>query len=518
MIIDKLKPFWTEEEAHRQAEIQQEADSILASVYDAHTHGESATEEQAKRLQELTIEEQAIREAVHERYIKGRSAKQLVADAKEIIEAIDQADFKKFIADQRSYRATLRAEGTPEDELAILNPFSVESFENCYSYIDLYVTLQKAALELMGDTAGKDMVRAYIRKRAALWYEEKRPANLPIVHAKAVDELAFMSTRSAEIDPIAHKATINRNGVKLELDLSKLTSPKAQLGVSTDKLLKTALNRFTAQNDFTHAEPGKLKRGVTIPLKEYAQLLGYDVEEHPTSTPEEAAREKKRAKAQLDNARRVVQKDQSILAAATLTWTETVKGKQKPLLNVNILSAQGVPHGQIVMVFNEDMAAHLAGAGLITYFPAALYKIRADQKNAYYMGLKTAEHYYMYSNQERGTYNKLKIETLLDVTDLPSYDEVMRTDRHWERRIKEPLEHNLDILKQVGYLKSWEYTHAKGIALTEEEAYNITSYQDFKALYLQYELESPIDNTERIEAKKQQRAIAAKRKATKKKS
>lgn len=521
MIIHKIQE--TEAERQRQQEILQEFDNIAAAIREATSNGGSATQEQRARLVELTEEKDKISRALLDRYAKSRSSKQLLEDAKEIIEAIEKADFEEFADNQAEYQAGLRAEGMSGQEIAILIPFTIKDFENCCNYISLYVSTQREALEARGETAGADKVRAFIRKRAGLWYEEKRPANLPIVHGKATDALALMNTRNAEIDSIAHKATINKNGVKLELDLSQLNNPQAKLGVNTDKLLKTAISRFTAQNSFTEQagldmDPQQLNRGVTIPLKEYAQLLGYDVEEHPTSTPEEAAREKKRAKAQLDNARKAVHKDLDILRNITLTWTEEIKGKSTKFIDILLLSGKGIPHGQITIIFNEDMARYLAAAGFISYFPAALYRIRADQPNAYYIGLKLTEHYYIDTNQLRGTHDRLSITKVLEATDLPTYQEVMDTDRHWERRIKEPLEHSLDILKHAGHLESWEYTHAKGIPLTDEEAGNITSYAAFSKLYVHYKLKNPVDATERLQAKKKALATKKKNKAQKKKS
>lgn len=60
-------------------------------------------------------------------------------------------------------------------------------------------------------------------------------------------------------------------------------------------------------------------------------------------------------------------------------------------------------------------------------------------------------------------------------------------------------------------LKDWKYTHARGVDLTEEEAYSITSYEDFIKLYLHFTPADKVDHTERITAKQEARAEARKK-------
>ena len=122
----------------------------------------------------------------------------------------------------------------------------------------------------------------------------------------------------------------------------------------------------------------------------------------------------------------------------------------------------------------------------------------------------------MDSNQIKGTADRISVPNLLAVTDLPSYEEVQRKDRgHWENRIKRYFEEALDTLTQEGILKDWEYTHAKGVPLTDEEAANITSYNKFIKLYLHFTPADEGDHAERIAAK--EKAKATKKSSTTKK-
>lgn len=512
MIIDKVLSYWTEEDRHKLEEIQREEESLIASI-----HGKRATQTQLNRWQALDDEANRLRGEVEDRYIKAHSKKAILADVEEIVTGIEKADFLARIAEQISQLATLKAEGAKEESLDILRKFTAENYENGYSFILYYLRVQLNALA--DDEANTDKVKAIIRKRVALWYVEPQPAYLPMAHGKATDALAFMSTRNATIDRITGTATIDKFGVQLAILM--LQELHATLGISTDKLLSTAIALFTKQNDFRHTKTQAPKREVTISLKEYAQLLGYDVEEHETSTPEEAEREKKRAKAQLDNARKAIRKDLDILHASTLTWEEPIKGKARDFARVSLVTFTGIRNGEIKIAFSPEIASYLAERNLITQYPTKLLRISGRQPTAYYIGRKLAEHYNIDNNQIRGTHDRISITALLAVTELPTYEEIMKQDRHWDRRIKEPLEQALDTLTQEGVLKNWEYTHAKGVPLTDEEASTITSYEDFSKLYLHFTPADKVDHTERIQAKQEAREETRKNKkkrATKKKS
>lgn len=511
MIIDKVLPYWTEEDRRKLEEIQREEEALIASI-----HGKRATQTQLNKWQALDDEANRLRGEVEDRYIKAHSKKAILADVEEIVTAIEKADFLARIAEQISQLATLKAEGAKDESLDILRKFTVENYENCYSFILYFLRVQLNALA--DDDTGTDTAKAIIKKRVALWYVEPQPAYLPMAHGKATDALAFMSTRNATIDRITGTATIDKFGVQLAI--VKLRELQTTLGISTDKLLSTAIATFTQQNDFRHTKTQTPKREVTIPLKEYAQLLGYDVEEHETSTPEEAEREKKRAKAQLDNARKAIRKDLDIIHASTLTWEEPIKGKARDFARVSLVTFTGIRKGVIKIAFSPEIASYLAERNLITQYPTKLLRISGRQPTAYYIGRKLAEHYNMDNNQIRGTHDRISIPAILAVTELPTYEEVTKQDRHWDRRIKEPLEQALDTLTQEGVLKDWEYTHAKGVPLTDEEASTITSYEDFAKLYLHFTPADKVDHTERIEAKQEARAEARKKRkrATKKKS
>lgn len=510
MIIDKVLPYWTDEDGQRLAELQREQEALLAELVER----KDVSKANLNKWHKLEEEANKIRAQVETRYIKSHSKKAILADVQEIVSAIEKEDFQNRIAERVRQLATLQADGAKEESLAQLRQFTVENYENCYSFILSCLRVQLNALN--DEEASVTKVRTIIEKRVGLWYINTKPAFIPMAHGKATDALAFMSTRNAVIDQITGNATIDKFGVQLViLELKKL---KTTLGISTDKLLSTAIAIFTQQNDFRHTKTKEPRRDVTIDLRGYATALGYDVEEHETSTPEEAEREKKRAKNELDNARKAIRKDLDVIHASTLTWEEPIRGSARDFDRISLVTRTAIKNGQIIIHFTPEIASYLAERNLITQYPTKLLGLDNRQRTAYYIGRKLIEHYNIDNNQIRGTHDRISIPAILAVTDLPSYEEVQEKDRgHWADRIKEPLETALDTLTAEQILIDWEYTHAKGIPLTEEEAYSINSYEDFVALYLHFTPADTVDHTERIHAKQEARAEARKRKRTTKK-
>lgn len=481
MIIDKVSPYWQEDDLRCLEEIRQKEKKIMTELAK-----ENITEKELSKLnlqrQENVKKEAKLREEVKGRYIKAHSKKQILEDIEEIVDAIEKEDFLSFLE---------------------VNAFT-ENYNSCFMFIFFCLSVQ---LEVIGnDKKYTEKAISIVKKKVALWYVEQKPY-LPMAHGKATDALALMSTRNAEVNRITGTATVKKHDVKL--DILKLEELKATLGISTDKLLSTAISAFTQQNDFQQYKKGKeLKREVSIPLKEYAQLLGYDVEEHKTSTPEEEKAEKLRVKRQLDNIRRTIKKDLDMIHACTLEWKECINGKEpRDFDRVSLVTRTAIKGGQIQIAFSPEIASYLAERNLITQYPVKLLRIDGRKTTAYYIGRKIMEHYSIDNNWSRGTQDRISISKLLEATDLDRYEELQSKDRgHWVERIKEPLEKALDTLTQEGILEDWEYTHAKGVALTDEEAGNITSYSDFAKLYLLFTPADKLNCAERIQAKQEAKA------------
>lgn len=345
--------------------------------------------------------------------------------------------------------------------------------------------------------------------------EAERESFLPMLHGKATDAIATMAGEMVTENKLNNTGVIEAGEVKLVIE--KFNELSGTLGVSTHKLLSTAVAGFTSLNHTGTSKRTASFNGVTIPLKEYALRCGYDVEEHPTASPEEEKKEALRAKRQLDNARRKINKDLAIMYGASLTWSERVRGKQGDYIDMRIIGAKGVRNGNIQVYFSQHFAEYLIQLPL-TQYPVALLGVDERNNNAYSMGLAMAEHYSMDNNHIKGTAQLLKVKTLLALTDLPSIEKVRALRVSWSGRIKEPFENSLDALTACGLLEDWRYSKSKGEELTDEEA-NFTSYEEWEDTLVQFTLRNAPDHTARLEARVEERkARQAKRRKTTKRS
>lgn len=344
---------------------------------------------------------------------------------------------------------------------------------------------------------------------------------LPSVHGKATDAIAQMAGKKIEKDLIAQSGSIKSGEVRLIVrEIDKLSGT---LGVSTHKLLSTGIACFTKNNNTGLGNSKGIRAlRVTFPLKEYALACGYDVQTRPKETPEEAEKEAQRAENALKNARRKIKKDLQLLLASSLTWEEKVKGKAGDFDAVNLLGRAGLKNGEILMEFSASMGEYLVQLPL-TQYPVALLGVDERNNNAYAMGLKMAEHCNMDSNQIRGTAHCLRVKTLLAVTNLPDPNSPAVKKVGWKARIKEPFETALDALTDT-LLESgdgWYYSHSKGERLTDKEAEEFSSYEEWANTLVFFALKDAPDHTPRLEAraqeKKEQQARSRKKTGKKKK-
>ena len=340
---------------------------------------------------------------------------------------------------------------------------------------------------------------------------------LPVLHGKATDAIARMSGSKPTPNPLNNTASIESGEVKLII--KSLDTLSGTLGVSTHKLLSTAIAGFTALNHTGTGKDRSIREAkVAIPLKEYAIQCGYDVEEHPTDTPEEAAKEAKRAKNALDNFRRKVKKDLELLYNASISWKEKVKGKEADFADIRILGGKGIRAGYINLEFTMSLAEYLIQLPLSQY-PQSLLILDERNDNAYNIGLKMAEHYSNDNNQIKGTAQLLKVKTLLEYTNLPPFSEVRAKRKSWEERLKEPFETALDALTACGLLEDWRYSHSKGAEMTDEEA-NFSTYEEWEEALVYFTLRNAPNHAPRLAtraAEKKARQAKTRRKRNPKK-
>ena len=489
MIIDKVSPYWQEDDLRRLEEIRQKEKRIMNDLAEG-----IVTNDTYSLIQNME-EEKKLKKTVESRYIKLHGKKQILADIEEIVNAIEKEDFLQFLAESVKSIASIEASGTSSAVVEHFRSMSVESYKNCFGFIVSYLNVQFEALK--NDKKYTEKAISIVKERVALWYVEQKPY-LPMLHGRATDAIACMTGRPLEKNLITRTASITRKEVKLVIkEIDKLSST---LGVSTHKLLSTAIAKFTKLN-----HTGLDKREMRYPdadisVKEYAKLLGYDIEPHKTNTLEDAEKEAKRAENALKEARKKINRDLDVLYSASVSWSEKVCGKSGDYMDVRLVEAKGIKNGFIKIRFSQTFANYLIKLPL-TQYPTALLRVDERNGNAYSMGLAMTEHYNLDNNQIRGTAHLLKVSTLLGLTTLPTVDSASVKKVGWETRIKEPFENSLDALTACGLLEDWRYSKSNGVELTEEEATSFTSYEEWADTLVYFSLKDAPDHTARLEAR-----------------
>jgi hypothetical protein len=272
---------------------------------------------------------------------------------------------------------------------------------------------------------------------------------------------------------------------------------KAGLRVSTQKLLDMCIILLTETNSYRGN--GELTTKISIPLSEYVALLGKNSIKH-----------------NVDDVRKRVKEDLETLYSISIEWSERNGKKNKDYEKMRIVTSQGIRCGKIYVGFSPEFADYLRHAYLMQY-PKTLLKIDERTPGSYYIGRKLALHYSIDNNVIRKTNGVIKIISLLNsCPSIPTFDEVRGSDRAYERRIKTPFISALNTLKSMKIIR-WECCDSEGVLFTEEQMKSI-EYDDFEQLYIRFEIESFPDQTERLEARAEEKRIKAevKRKYVKK--
>ncbi len=246
--------------------------------------------------------------------------------------------------------------------------------------------------------------------------------NLVVRHGFPTDTLATPE-QQVLVHPITGVVAENRRDLKIIYPESKTSAYR--LGVSTHKLFTKAIS--------------ELKTGSTcvrFPIKDYCNLVGY-----PTRT-----------KGQTTNAYNHIRMDLKKLHNITISWTNPADSKE--FKDISMVCEVGIQSGYIELEFSPSFAKWLLEQPIVTVCEP-LMKIDGRNKNAYSIGYKILTHRSI--NSRRTNKNRLKVETLLKVTNLPSYKQVLADGGSWQHRIKRPFEKALNVLKKAGVINGWAY-------------------------------------------------------------
>lgn len=305
--------------------------------------------------------------------------------------------------------------------------------------------------------------------------------NMLVRQGKPIMLFSDSGSKKLTLNDITNICEIKKDSVTLQI--KNYSDLKVCISINTHKLLSTAIAEFTRNNDYSKKE--KFNCRVHIPLREYAIKLGYTVKPQ-NNTKEEI----KRVKNILDNVRKNIKKNLELLSLISINWEG--KGKNKDFLISRVISGYGIKSGYIILDFSYSMAEMIM-AMPITYYPTALMKIDARNPNSYSMAEMMSHYYNISSNVKRGTNNRLRVETLLKRTNLPTYEEVLKNGRGWRERIKQPFENALDELVFCGVMKDWKYGCYAGGELNDVFREEIEDYKIFSSLLVVF---TPLDTVD----------------------
>ena len=214
---------------------------------------------------------------------------------------------------------------------------------------------------------------------------------------------------------------------ELEEYLSKELYDNGKANQSAGKLLDSFL--------ISMAEEGFNTPVAVLPLKEYAELTGKkDLKEL-----------RKRTKADMEILKRIYIREEP----RNKSSRNTGEGINTYLFG----GTEGIKNGKIIFKFNEDFFRIFAGQKNYLYMPVeALQSNEKKNPHTYLLYKKIIAHKRINAGKVRE--NKIKVKELYDFcVTLPRYEEVMKTTRQTDKRIIEPFERDLSVIKEF----SWHY-------------------------------------------------------------
>lgn len=208
-------------------------------------------------------------------------------------------------------------------------------------------------------------------------------------------------------------------------------------------------------------------------------------------------------------ARKQVKADLQELFDAKFSFQEKRKNGAQDYHDIRIIDSQGIRKGVITVSFGTAFYSILLSYPLMPY-PSQLWRLdNKKNPNSYYLLRRIAEHRNM--NDGKKNADIIAVKTLLAAAPfLPSYDEVLKTDRAFKRRIIDKLERDLDALEESF---TWHYCHSNNTPLSDAELETM-DYKLFESLNINVQWVDYPDQTARHE-RQAKKIEAAKSKAEK---
>ena len=307
---------------------------------------------------------------------------------------------------------------------------------------------------------------------------EPEQSIFPIIRqGTATNALTKTSSKRASIDKITGTATITQGDFVLTIpNFEELTG-----GLRTSAL--QLLDALT----IVLTESGAKSPNVALPLDKYIKQRGL--------SDRKATRKQS-------------VEDLDILYNVSISYKEKRGKKEHDFFDIRICDAKGIKNGIIHFSFGRAFYNILLGYPIMPY-PPQLLKINANKNpESFRLLRKIGEH----KNMNVGKKNEdiIAVKTLLSKSNFPTYEEVMSSDRHLNKRIIEPFERDMNALRDTF---DWEYCHSNNTPLTDEELFDF-SYSTFEGLLIKVYWHTYPDPTARLEAKAQRDEISKKKKRT----
>lgn len=235
----------------------------------------------------------------------------------------------------------------------------------------------------------------------------------------------------------------------LRISFENISGLGTGLKTTTHRLVDALMIRFT--------ETGSKEQVVSLSLDEYMKLCELK---------------------NFTEMRRQVNADLKTLLNMRISFQKS-SNREQSMNDISLCKDVKIKNNIIFFTLSDDFFIIMKTMPVMHY-PEKLFKINLKKNpNSYYFLKKISEHKKM--NYFKKNADTISVRTLLGCTpELPSYDEVVNTDRAVGRRIIEPFERDMNELSD---LLRWEYCHASGAKLTDEELLNF-SYHIFFGLLI----------------------------------
>ena len=265
--------------------------------------------------------------------------------------------------------------------------------------------------------------------------------------SSAMNKLSTLKITKKDMES-SEDGTISIEKDNLKLSFENLSDIGAGLKTTTHRLADTLMIKFT--------ETGSKEQLVMLSLDEYMKQCELK---------------------NMTEMRKQVKSDLNTLMNIRVSFQKS-SNREQSMQDITLCKEAKIKNNIIFFTFSDEFFVVMKTMPVMHY-PEELFRLDLKKNpNSYYFLKRIAEHKKM--NYFKKNADTLSVKTLLSCTpELPLYEKVMETDRAVARRIIEPFERDMDALKDT--LK-WNYCHANGTKLTEDELKNISNYHFFYGL------------------------------------